>query len=148
MSIESIIGIVSGIVGIVAATCSVISWLSKQHKEYPTIELFSQVTNKDLSDADHRKFLKKLSKSTLINNRIMKEYIQNFVLSKRGKEEVLLDICNSNNIEPTEDICKGLLDYCSSTIKAKFDKNRSSNLLVTISTSEKEEVCASSKLIG
>ena len=69
-------------------------------------------------------------------------------MSKRGKEEVLLDICNSNNIEPTEDICKGLLDYCSSTIKAKFDKNRSSNLLVTISTSEKEEVCASSKLIG
>ena len=54
MSIESIIGNVSGIVGIVAATCSVISWLSKQHKEYPTIELFSQVTNKDLSDADHR----------------------------------------------------------------------------------------------
>ena len=74
MSIESIIGIVSGIVGIVAATCSVISWLRKHHKEYPTIELFTQVTNKDLSDADHRKFLEKLNKSKLINNRIKKEY--------------------------------------------------------------------------
>ena len=148
MSIESIIGIVSGIVGIVAATCSVISWLSKHHKEYPTIELFTQVTNKDLSDADHRKFLEKLNKSKLINNRIKKEYIQNFVLSKRGKEEVLLDICNSNNIEPTEDICKGLLDYSSSTIKAKFDKNRTSNLSVTVSASDKNEICAFLKAKG
>ena len=114
MSIESLIGIVSGIIGIVATTCSVINWGIKKRKENPPIELFNQLTNKHLSDADHRKFLEKLNKSTLINKRIKKEYIQNFALSKRGKEEVLLDICRSNNIKLTDDICKKLLGYCSS----------------------------------
>ena len=144
MSIESLIGIVSGIIGIVATTCSVINWGIKKHKENPPIELFNQLTNKYLSDADHRKFLEKLNKSTLINKRIKKDYIQNFALSKRGKEEVLLDICRSNNIKLTDDICKKLLGYCSSALMAKFDKNKASNLSVTVSANNNNEIRTSS----
>lgn len=144
MSIESLIGIVSGIIGIVATTCSVINWGIKKRKENPPIELFNQLTNKYLSDADHRKFLEKLNKSTLINKRIKKEYIQNFALSKRGKEEVLLDICRSNNIKLTDDICKKLLGYCSSALMAKFDKNKASNLSVTVSANNNNEIRTSS----
>lgn len=144
MSIESLIGIVSGIIGIVATTCSVINWGIQKRKENPPIELFNQLTNKYLSDADHRKFLEKLNKSTLINKRIKKEYIQNFALSKRGKEEVLLDICRSNNIKLTDDICKKLLGYCSSALMAKFDKNKASNLSVTVSANNNNEIRTSS----
>ena len=144
MSIESLIGIVSGIIGIVATTCSVINWGIKKRKENPPIELFNQLTNKYLSDADHRKFLEKLNKSTLINKRIKKDYIQNFALSKRGKEEVLLDICRSNNIKLTDDICKKLLGYCSSALMAKFDKNKASNLSVTVSANNNNEIRTSS----
>lgn len=148
MSIESIIGIVSGIVGIIAATCSVINWGIKKHKENPPIELFNKLTNKYLSDVDHRKFLEKLNKSTLINKRIKKEYIQNFALSKRGKEEVLWDICRSNNIKPTDDICKKLLGYSSSAIMMKFDKSQLNNSTVTVSESGINEKCASSTFKG
>ena len=144
MSIESLIGIVSGIIGIVATTCSVINWGIQKRKENPPIELFNQLTNKYLSDADHRKFLEKLNKSTLINKRIKKEYIQNFALSKRGKEEVLLDICRSNNIKLTDDICKKLLGYCSSALMANFDKNKASNLSVTVSANNNNEIRTSS----
>ncbi len=61
---------------------------------------------------------------------IKDEYIQNFVLNDRGKETLFADICESNNIEPTEDICKKFLNADMKKIRADYyNKRNNGNLL-------------------
>ena len=124
MNIESIIGITSGIIGIASA----IIWTKHNYKkiifETPTTELFNQLMQKDISDSERRKILEKLNRSKLINKRITKKYIQHFALGSRGRETVLLDLCDRNNIEPTDDICKGLIGTRMPYLRQKFLENR------------------------
>ena len=126
---ESTIGIVSGIIGIIAGLIGIVEfvlWLRKRLK-CPAKELFSQLIDKNLTDAEHRKILKWLNKTPLIGNRIKEEYIQSFVLGKRGKETVLFDLCNSNDIEPTDDICKGLIDSHLPYLMERYKEQRQSH---------------------
>ena len=108
MNIESIIGITSGIIGIVGGVYGGYYWLEKRFQKPPMSTLFDQLTNKNLSDTERREILKKLNSYPLINNRIKGSYIQNFALEKRGREAVLFDICDNNDMEPTDDLCKEL----------------------------------------
>ena len=124
MSIESIIGIISGVIAIVGAIISTTHFLRKKLKECPTTDLFDQLTSKELSDVARRKILQKLNKSSLISNRIKEDYIQNFTLEKRGKEAVLFDICDSNDIEPTDDICKGLIGAFMPSLRKRYQEKR------------------------
>ena len=124
MSIESIIGITSGLIAIAGAAISVTHYVKKRMKECPTTELFNLLMRKDISDAERRQILTKLNKSSLISNRIKDDYIQNFTLEKRGREVVLFDICDSNDIEPTADICKALIGACMPSLKKKYQEKR------------------------
>lgn len=126
MSIESIIGIVSGVIGIVGGI-----WMGIQHvnglrnrlKVEPA-DLFNKLTDKDVEDSTRRSILKKLNKSSLINNRIKDSYIQEFALGKRGREAVLYDLCDSNDIEPTDDICKGLVGAFMPSLQKRYLEKR------------------------
>lgn len=121
MSIESIIGIVSGTIAIVGAIISIVRYFKKKHKT--TVELFNQVVDKTTTDVEHRKAIQKLNKAPLIASRIKDSYINSFVLGKRGPETVLFDLCDSNEIEPTDDICKGLIgSYMPSLLKRYKEK--------------------------
>lgn len=124
MNIESIIGIASGLIAIVGAVYGFVCWLRGKLKECPTLELFGQLTKKDSTDANRWVILKKLNKSSLIHKRIKEEYIQKFTLGTRGKEDVLFDICDSNNIEPTDDICKAMLGYSRPALMARYLEKR------------------------
>ena len=124
MNIESIIGITSGIIGIVGAVYGRYCWLKKKLKKRPMSELFNQLTDKNLKDFERREILKKLNSYPLINNRIKEEYIQNFALEKRGKEAVLFDICDSNDIEPTDDICKEIIGSFMPSLNKRYHDNR------------------------
>ncbi|MBQ6377265.1 MAG: agmatine deiminase family protein [Prevotella sp.] len=124
MSIESIIGIISGVIAIIGAIISSIHFLRKKFKECPTTDLFDQLTSKELSDVTRRKILQKLNKSSLISNRIKEEYIQTFALEKRGRETVLFDICDSNDIEPTDDVCKGLIGAFMPSLRKRYQEKR------------------------
>ena len=124
MSIESIIGITSGLIAIIGAIYGSVKWLRSKYKECPTIELFGQLIRKDASDANRRAILRKLNKSFLIKKRIKEGYIQNFMLGTRGKEEVLFDICDTNNIEPTDDVCKAMLGYSRPALMARYRGKR------------------------
>ena len=124
MSIESIIGITSGLIAIAGAIYGSVCWLRDKLKGKTTIELFNQLTNRSLTDLERRKILKDLNKSTLINNRIKDGYIQKFVLDKRGRETVLFDICDGNDIEPTDDICKGLIGASMPSLNKKYHEKR------------------------
>ena len=70
-----------------------------------------------------------------LNFKIKNEYIQKFVLNDRGKEAVFADICESNDIEPTEDICKKLLNADMKKFRAAYNSKRDN-----ASSSEKKDL--------
>lgn len=125
MTIESIIGITSGLIAIGGAVISVYHYYKKQ----PLTELLNQLADKSLSKEQHQKILRKMNRR-LGKYSIKDEYIQNFVLNDRGKETLFADICESNNIEPTEDICKKFLNADMKKIRADYyNKRNNGNLL-------------------
>lgn len=126
MSIESIIGITSGLIAIAGVLWQGFSLLKRKFGECPTLELFTKLTKKELTDVNRRAILKELNKSSLFRNTIKKEYIQGFVLGARGKEDVLFDICDSNDIVPTSDICKAMLGYDRPALISKYQNKRQS----------------------
>lgn len=99
MSIESIIGITSGLLAIGGA----ILGLYKRFKRKSLTELMNQLVDKKLSTEAHKRILKKMN-LYLGGNRIRKEYIENFALNSRGKEAVFKEICLENDIEPDAEI--------------------------------------------
>ncbi|MBP5663049.1 MAG: agmatine deiminase family protein [Bacteroidales bacterium] len=120
MTVESIIGIVSGLIAIGGVT---VVPLYKRLKKQPLTKLMDMLVDKKLTSKEHRKVLKKMN--VLMGNRIRKEYIQNFVLPNKGREDVFLDICVSNEIEPNEEVCKKFLGYDSRTKRAEYIKIKS-----------------------
>ena len=124
MNIESIIGITSGIIGIVGGVYGGYYWLEKRFQKPPMSTLFDQLTNKNLSDTERRDILKKLNSYPLINNRIKGSYIQNFALEKRGREAVLFDICDNNDMEPTDDLCKELIGAFMPSLQKRYQEKR------------------------
>ncbi|MDO4525914.1 MAG: agmatine deiminase family protein [Bacteroidales bacterium] len=133
MSIESIIGITSGLIGIISAIIASICWVKKKVKKCPASELFKMLMQKDISDSKRREILIKLNNSSLINKKIKEEYIQNFRLENRGQETVLFDIFDSNDIEPTDDICKGLIGVCMPSLRKRYQEKRQNKQEVSFS---------------
>ena len=122
MSIESIIGIVAGIFGIVTG-CAWLHGVMKQHvKQKTAYSLMKQIVDKNLTDAQRRKILGKLNKNKLVDGRIKETYINNFVLGGKGIEKLLLEICVENEIEPTEDLCKELIDTKGQTLRKQYQE--------------------------
>lgn len=138
MSTESIIGIVSGLFGIVSGILLIIQgtlWLRKRFKVIP-LELFAQLMDKKTDDSERRKILNKLNDTPLLNNRIKEDYIKNFALDRRGKEAVLFDICDNNDIEPTTEFCEKLIGVNMPSLKTKFNEKRQKQREPTAETSE------------
>ena len=125
MTIESIIGIISGVVTIGLAVPVVYGYVKQQ----PLTELMNQLVDKKLTNEQHRKTLRKMNRR-LMKYRIKNDYIQNFVLNDRGKETVFMDICESNDIEPTKEICKKFLGNDSPSIRTKYYEHKSNNLQI------------------
>lgn len=118
MTIESIIGITASLITIGGLVIAVYKLI----KKHPMTELMNQLVDKKLPSKQHRKILRKMS--IQLGGKIKNEYIQKFILNDRGKEAVFMDICESNEIEPTEEICKKFLGADSRTIRNKYNENR------------------------
>lgn len=118
MTIESIIGITASLITIGGLVIAVYKLIKKR----PMTELMNQLVDKKLPSKQHRKILRKMS--IQLGGKIKNEYIQKFILNDRGKEAVFMDICESNEIEPTEEICKKFLGADSRTIRNKYNENR------------------------
>jgi agmatine/peptidylarginine deiminase len=127
MSLESIIGIIASLVTIATAIGIKFDLIDFDvFTKRPAKELFEQLISKKTTDAQRKKLIKKLNKYEFFNKQIKKEYIQAFALGKRGPEDLLFDICDSNNIEPTDDMSKNVLGYISSTLKTRYSEKRQS----------------------
>lgn len=118
MTIESIIGITAGLIAIGGAVAS----LYKKLKKRTLTELMNQLVDRRLTNDQHKKILRKINRQ--LGFKIKNEYIQNFVLNDRGKETVFMDICDSNDIEPKEDICKKFLNVDMKKFRANYYSKR------------------------
>ena len=119
MTIESIIGIIGGLITIGLAVKELYNYLKKQS----LLELMNQLVDKKLTNMQHRKILKKMNRM-LVGYNIKDDYIQNFVLNDRGKESVFMDICENNDIEPTEELCKKFLNADMKKYRADYYNKR------------------------
>jgi|GEM_PF-710248 len=120
MNVESIIGIIAGIFGIVTG-CAWLHGVMKQHaKQKTAYSLLKQIADKNSTDAQRRKILGKLNKNKFVNGRIKESYINNFVLGNKGIEKLFLEICVENGIEPTEDLCKELVDSKGPSLRKQY----------------------------
>ena len=149
MNIESIIGIVAGIFGIVTG-CAWLHGVMKQHaKQKTAYSLMKQIADKNSTDVQRRKTLSKLNKNKLVNGRIKETYISNFVLGGKGIEKLLLEICVENGIEPTEDLCKELIDTKGQTLRKQYQEVVSTPIkkqeVVETPIVDKEEVVVQEK---
>ena len=124
MNVESIIGIIAGIFGIVTG-CACLHGVMKQHaKQKTAYSLLKQIADKNSTDVQRRKILNKLNKNKFVNGRIKESYINKFVLSGKGIEKLLLEICVENEIEPTEDLCKELIDTKGQSLRKQYSEIR------------------------
>ena len=122
MNVESIIGIIAGIFGIVTG-CAWLHGVMKQRAKHKTAySLMKQIADKNLTDVQRRKILNKLNKNRFVNGRIKESYINNFVLGGKGIEKLLLEICVENGIEPTENLCKELIDTKGQTLRKQYQE--------------------------
>lgn len=119
MTIESIIGITSGIIGIGGFLLT--AW--KTYEKLSLANSLERLTNKNFSTKRHRRILKWIN-FLLIEHPISKKYIQDFVLSDRGKEAVFMDICEKNNIEPTKEICIKFLKADMPKFRKEYQSKR------------------------
>ena len=124
MSFESIIGIIASLITIFLAVKGAIIVARKWFLKPPISTLFTQLLNQELTDKERRVILKKLNDYDLINNRIKEQYIQNFALENRKQEALLFDICDSNDIEPTIEICKNLIGNNMPSLRTKYLEKR------------------------
>ena len=129
MNVESIIGIIAGIFGIVTG-CAWLRGVMKQHaKQKTAYSLLKQIADKNSTDVQRRKILNKLNKNKFVNGRIKESYINKFVLSGKGIEKLLLEICVENEIEPTEDLCQELIDTKGQSLRKQYSEIRAKNYL-------------------
>lgn len=130
MSIESILGIIASLLTI-AAFIGFQFDLAKYIKKPPMKEVFDDLMSTKKTDKERRKLLKFLNRYSDVNKRITDDYIQRFTLGKRGREAVFLDICNSNNIEPTDDLCKQMIGYTLPSQKSKETVSKQNSTAVS-----------------
>ena len=138
MTVESLIGITSGLIGIGG-------FLVGTYTTYKKLSLASsldRLTNKNFSTKRHQRILRWMN-FLLLGHPICKKYIQDFVLNDRGKEAVFMDICEKNNIEPTKEICMKFLK----ADMPKFRKEYQSKRKTTIPIIQKKQVVFLSELL-
>lgn len=117
MSTEFIIGTIIGLVGIIPVIIQIVKWVKKPKLS----ELMKKLVDNSLSTEAHRKVLKKMNLMLLSSGKhISSEYINNFVLNKRGKEAVFSDLCMQNEWEPTKELCEMFMNGDYPSIRKKY----------------------------
>lgn len=117
MSTEFIIGTIIGLIGIIPIIFQFVKWVKKPKLS----DLMKKLVDNSLSTKAHRKVLKKMNMILLRSGKhISSEYINSFVLNKRGKEAVFTDLCLQNNWEPTKELCEMFMNGDYPSIRKKY----------------------------
>ena len=117
MSTEFMIGTIIGVIGIIPVIIQVVKWVKKPKLS----ELMKRLVDNSLSTKVHRKVLKKMNMILLRSGKhISSEYINSFVLNKRGKEAVFTDLCLKHDWEPTKELCEIFMNGDYPSIRKKY----------------------------
>jgi agmatine deiminase len=117
MSTEFIIGTIIGLIGIIPVIIQVVKWVKKPKLS----DLMKKLVDNSLSTSAHRKVLKRMNLILLRSGkRISSEYINSFVLEKRGKEAVFTDLCLKHDWEPTKGLCEMFMNGDYPSIRKKY----------------------------
>ena len=117
MSTEFIIGTIIGLIGIIPVIITFVKWVKKPKLS----DLMKKLVDNGLSTKTHRKILQRMNVILLRSGKhISSEYINNFVLNKRGKEAVFTDLCLQNDWEPTKDLCEIFMNGDYPSIRKKY----------------------------
>ena len=117
MSTEFIIGTIIGLIGIIPVIIQTVKWVKKPKLS----ELMKRLVDNSSSTNAHRKILKKMNVILLRSGKhISSEYINSFVLNKRGKEAVFTDLCLKNDWEPSKELCEMFMDVDYPSIRKKY----------------------------
>ena len=117
MSTEFIIGTIIGVIGLIPVIIQFVRWVKKPKLS----ELMKNLVDNRLSTKAHRKVLQKMNMILLRSGKhISSEYINNFVLNKRGKEAVFTDLCLQNDWEPTQELCEMFMNGDYPSIRKKY----------------------------
>ena len=81
-------------------------------------------------------------------NLIGKDYIEKFILNNRRLEDVFLDICVQNDIEPTSEICAKFLGYDSRSKREEYYKIKEDQKPTKQVTTNSEDALVSTPSIG
>ncbi len=118
MSTESLIGISSGVIAIIGAAFAAYKYV----RSLSVANLFEKLTDKSLSPKKHRRILSLISQLIHASgDGIKREYINSFVLNDRNKEALFLDICLSNDIYPSSEVCHRFLRYDAKNVRKKYN---------------------------
>lgn len=134
MSTEFIIGTIIGLIGIIPVIIQVVKWVKKPKLS----ELMKKLVDNSLSTKAHRNVLRKMNVILLRSGKhISSDYINSFVLNKRGKEAIFTDLCLQNDWEPTKELCEMFMNGDYPSIRKKYwdMKNEKSKIKETISDS-------------
>lgn len=117
MSTEFIIGTIIGLIGIIPVIIQIVKWVKKPKLS----ELMKKLVDNSSSTKAHRKVLKKMNVILLRSGKhISSDYINNFVLDKRGKEAIFTDLCLQNDWEPTKELCEMFMNGDYPSIRKKY----------------------------
>lgn len=115
MTVESIIGIASGLISI----GGFIGYLYNRYRKQSLKELMGKLTDRKLTTKEHQRILKTMNRK-LPGHPIKSEYIRSFVLNNRGPETVFKDICEKNRIVPDNDICNKFMGYDMNDFRVEY----------------------------
>jgi agmatine/peptidylarginine deiminase len=141
MITEIIIGVVSSLI----ATALVVmfgKYLKRNElKRFSIKDLMKKLVDvkANYTRDGQQKILMEINKK-LGNNLIKKTYIQNFKLNNRRVEELFLDICVQNDIEPTNKICTYFLGNDSPSKREEYYKIKEGQKPTEQVTAKTEEV--------
>lgn len=117
MSTEFIIGTIIGLIGIIPIIIQVVKWVKKPNLS----DLMKKLVDNTLSTKTHRKVLQEMNVILLrAGKHISSKYINNFVLNKRGKEAVFMDLCLQNDWEPSEKLCEMFMNVDYPSLRKKY----------------------------
>ncbi len=115
MTVESIIGIASGLISI----GGFIGYLYSRYRKQSLKELMGKLTDRKLTTKEHQRILKTMNRK-LSGHPIKSEYIRSFVLNNRGPETIFKDICEKNRIVPDNDICNKFIGYDMNGFRVEY----------------------------
>ena len=117
MNIEFVIGTILGLIGAIPI---IWQWQQKLRKADMS-ELMNRLVDKNRTPKQHKKVLNAINWKLLREGKhLKKEYIDNFILGKRGKEAVFEDLCLQNRLEPTPELCRQFLKTDSPAIRDRY----------------------------